>query len=228
MLRLRHNQEFDASKNLLTDDWEIVIPTKLVREGFIKDLGGTEFLVLITVMAYMDEDGKSFPSQELLAENLGVTRKTVREALKKLIEKNLLAKKKVGVYYEYYFPETELQKEKRYTAKDVLVYFSKKYEEKYGVPYNISWARETSMVKKKLLTTYDVDLIFKVIETVFEQYDVRWSNKKYQRPTVGALCTWLFNEALTVVQEKEKKEQEVQEALNKDYSELDDLFDKFI
>ncbi|WP_042315789.1 hypothetical protein [Desulfofarcimen acetoxidans] len=33
------------------------------------------------------------------------------------------------------------------------------------------------------------------IDTVFAEYDRRWKTQKYQRPTIGALTTWLAREA---------------------------------
>jgi len=95
-------------------------------------------------------------------------------------------------------------------SRDFCIYFAKRYEERYEVPYTVNWQREASMVKNKLLGAYSPDQLRAIIDVVMGEYDTRWGSRNYPRPTIGQLCTWLANKAITVVQEREKKEAEME------------------
>lgn len=227
---------FGTSDN--EDRWVVEYDSEALRSDFIKQVGGANaFAVLSVIVAYMDRSGESFPTQKQIAKAIGCSDRTVMEAVKKLVEaevdgaklihKELVGGAKKHSVYKLFFPEDEAT-EKKVTAKDVLIYFAKKYEETYGVIYNVTWARDTSMVKKKLMETYTPEQIFKVIDVIFEEFDNKWSNPKYPRPTVGSFCSWLFNSALAELDAKEKEEQRLEIAMNRDTTEEDDLFDKYL
>lgn len=55
-----------------------------VHDGLLRELGPELWQTLCVIAAFMDEDGNCFPSQELIAERLGVSRSTVNDRLKKL------------------------------------------------------------------------------------------------------------------------------------------------
>lgn len=96
-------------------------------------------------------------------------------------------------------------------AKDVAVYFAKKYREKYGVNYNIVFKRDLPFIKNKLLSTFTSEQIKKMIDTAIEEYDKRWKNYQFPRPTITQLCTWLGEQALAVAQDAEKEFEELTE-----------------
>lgn len=92
------------------------------------------------------------------------------------------------------------------TPKGVITYFCEKYQEKYGCAYSVAWQRDSGLVKNKLLGTYTPAQIKDIIDVTLSEYDQRWANDKYPRPTIGALVTWIPNKALAVTAEKEKAE----------------------
>jgi hypothetical protein len=54
------------------------------RNGLIAALGSDLFTTYAVLASYMDREGRCYPSQELLALNLGVRRETVSKRIKKL------------------------------------------------------------------------------------------------------------------------------------------------
>lgn len=54
------------------------------RSGLIAALGAELFTTYAVLATYMDREGKCYPSQDLLAANLGVRRETVNQRIKKL------------------------------------------------------------------------------------------------------------------------------------------------
>jgi hypothetical protein len=91
------------------------------------------------------------------------------------------------------------------TAKDVIVYWCKCYEETYKAPYKPAWGKDSTQVKQKLMGTYSSQQIKNIIEVVFRLYEKRWKSNKYLRPTLGALTSWLHEQAFSLVQENEKE-----------------------
>jgi len=83
-------------------------------------------------------------------------------------------------------------------AKAVLEYFRQKYFETYDKTYQPNWGRDQKQITNSLLKNFTDVEIKGIINTVFEHYDKRWSNTRFPRPTIGQLCTWLGNEALTI------------------------------
>jgi hypothetical protein len=95
-------------------------------------------------------------------------------------------------------------------SSDVCKYFAGRYQEKYGVPYLVNWKREASMVKTKLWGIYSSGQLRAIIDEVIENYDTRWGSREYPRPSIGQLCSWLANKAMASVQEREKKEADLE------------------
>jgi len=60
--------------------------TDAVHDGLIAALGAELWQTLCVVAAFMDEDGKCYPSQALIAHRLGVSRQTANARIKKLEE----------------------------------------------------------------------------------------------------------------------------------------------
>jgi hypothetical protein len=104
--------------------------------------------------------------------------------------------------------QTELK-----NGKDVINYFCHKYRETYTANYAPSWGRDVKLVKDKLIANYSMDQIKAILDVVFKEYDTRWAKPKYPRPTIGALTTWLSNEAITIIQVEEKKKVDFEKSL---------------
>ncbi|ACV62709.1 hypothetical protein Dtox_1863 [Desulfofarcimen acetoxidans DSM 771] len=89
------------------------------------------------------------------------------------------------------------------TPKDIITYFCTKYLEHYEMNYSVNWGRDASLVKNKLIKHFTPDEIKAIIDTVFAEYDRRWKTQKYQRPTIGALTTWMAREAYAIYRQNE-------------------------
>ncbi len=55
-----------------------------VRSGLVRELGKERLFLLIVLAAYMDEDGKCYPTQEQLAADMGMGRRAVTHLIKRL------------------------------------------------------------------------------------------------------------------------------------------------
>lgn len=197
----------------------ISLNVELIRKGILQDLTGNEVKVLLAIASYMDEEGECTPVQERIATMTNLASSTVSLAVNSIIRKKidgrvLMKRKFVGKgskkYSKYKFPllgdvETESDIEERLTAPAVLKLFQAKYEEIYKIPYKPNYRRDCSMIKKTLLATYEDEQIKKIISVAVEEYDKRWKNSKYPSITVGALCSWIAQEALKIVRDREKK-----------------------
>lgn len=96
-------------------------------------------------------------------------------------------------------------------AKDVAIYFLQKYEEVYGTAYNIVWARDLGLIKKKLFNEFSSDQLKKMIDSTIERYESTWKKPAYPRPTIPMMASWLGMQALAVVEDSEKDFRELEE-----------------
>lgn len=97
------------------------------------------------------------------------------------------------------------------TAKDVLTYYTGVYRNVYGVNPNIRWPAETALLKKKWIGHYTDDQIRQMIDISVTEYDQRWKNSKFPRPTVSGIVSWIGETALAFKLDEEKKLTQIQE-----------------
>lgn len=97
------------------------------------------------------------------------------------------------------------------TAKDVLAYYAGVYRNVYGVNPNIRWPAETALVKKKWLGTYTDEQIRQMINISVAEYDQRWKNSKFPRPTMSGIVSWIGETALAFKLDEEKQLTQIQE-----------------
>jgi hypothetical protein len=57
-----------------------------IKSGMMADMGIENWQTLCTLAAYMDKDGKCYPSQDLLAANMGITRSAANSRVQRLLE----------------------------------------------------------------------------------------------------------------------------------------------
>lgn len=98
-------------------------------------------------------------------------------------------------------------------SNDVIKYFCQKYRDHYSVNYSVSQGKDNKLIKDKLLANYTPEQIKAIIDVVFEHFDRRWATKKYPRPHIGALTSFLANEALAIISAEEKKQAEIRKAM---------------
>ncbi len=219
------------------DLWSIVLNKSAIREGAIKSIGGNTVLLLLAISSYMDNDGFCYPTQRQLADVLGWTQKTVSNNMEKLLQaewngKKLITRSLEGSkvkHSEYQIVKPEAEVKKRISPKAVLMYFDKIHLETYGVKYHHTNGKvNANMVKTKLIDNYRDEQIIKFIDVVFANYEIKWSNKKFPRPTIGTLCTWLINEVMIIIQEEEKINQKIADSEPVDYDKLEREMEEYL
>lgn len=90
-------------KIILEHGW-VPIPINLLRLQPKLGINSTDMLILINLIAYWrNSNDPIYPSQESLAKNLGVTKRTVQRSIRKLEDKNLVITsptlKKDSIYF---------------------------------------------------------------------------------------------------------------------------------
>jgi DNA-binding MarR family transcriptional regulator len=186
-----------------------------IKEGFVKSFDGNELKVWLVIQSYVQQCEIAFPSQQTLADGCGIAKSTVSLAIKKLEAKGLLNREVLGTTRKktiYMKNETGL------TARILIQKFCELYQQTFGVNYNPNWAREMSMVKNKLISKYTDEQLEAMIQIGVTEFERRWANGAYQRPTIGMLCTWLGNQTLTVWQYKQEQEKRFKQAEQMDFS----------
>lgn len=241
--------------------------TKAVRGGFIRALGKERWTALCVLASYMDEEGKCYPTQDQLAEDLGINRTSVNRLIKSLREfewnsqpvitviqhdngkgfrKNneyrILANPYIQKFGEReesppmcsesdspmcnesdtnnISPVTTPDEPLFNNGNDVVKYFARKYRGKYNVNYSISWQRDTAL-GKKLLANFGQEQAKDIIDVVFAEYEDRWKKDKYPRPTLGALVSWMANEALALVDKVKAQEARLEAARSEPRQDVD-------
>lgn len=207
---------------------------QFIKSGIIKEIGTTPFAVYLVIQAHTDIQGVAFPSQQTIAELVGVSTKTVQRAVNKLEEEGLIQKElvrkgmKIQAIYstneedidsevlaeELETVETQEQEQEQVrkynNSREFIQRFCELYYEYYNVNFNPSWGRDGAMVKNKLLPIYTDEELDAILEITFRDYQKKWSNRQYPRPTLGAVCTFIANQALAIWQEEQKKQDRIE------------------
>ncbi len=96
-------------------------------------------------------------------------------------------------------------------AKEVAVYFADIYREQYGVNYSIIFQRDLPLIKNKLIGTFTDEQIKTMIDSTIAEYDKRWKNQNFPRPTISAMVSWIGQKALAIAEDSQKEYQEIEE-----------------
>ncbi len=192
-----------------------------IREGFIKTTGATEFAVLMVIQAHTDiQLDSAFPSQQTISNLTGLSIATVQRTIKSLEGKGLINRHRTGkrglTIYSINtvkpVKQQESNSEKKYNnSKDFINQFCKLYFDHYEVNYNPNWSRDGAMVKSKLLGNYTDEQLDAILTVTFRDFPKKWSNRQYPRPTIGAVCTFIANQALAIWQEEQKRQDKLEE-----------------
>ncbi|SFH22784.1 Helix-turn-helix domain-containing protein [Desulfotomaculum arcticum] len=241
--------------------------TQAFRSGLVRALGKERWLLLTVLASYMDESGKCYPTQEQLAQDMGVSRYTVIRLIALLkdftfngkpiitVEKHgngfnnnnvysILPNALIAIFngqvnndtsnpgmlqpYNYLNGKTSQEtntnniqlisnttvsndKELLKDGRAVATYFAHKYRETYNVNYSINWGRDGAN-GKKLLRIFTPDQLKDIIDVVLSEYEERWKNSKYPRPTLGQIASWLGNEAMALVEQVKEREARLEAA----------------
>lgn len=106
-LPVPNDQQPELWEELKVDgQWFHVVRSMIMRDR-IAEMGVNAWAVYCVLKAYTQLDsGKTFPSQDLIARHLGVSVDTVARATDKLLELQIVTKKKVGRRNEYRLVES--------------------------------------------------------------------------------------------------------------------------
>lgn len=186
---------FRYDKDRLVDT-QIILSAQDIRDGVYRDI---DIELLLVIGSYVDDESLAYPSMETIANIMGTSRQRVSREVKVLEEKGFITVmrhregKKLRNTYE--INTNIVKKPKKHSSKDVIAYFCEQYEKTYDEKYLPNWGRDTKMVKNTLMTNFDQQKIEQVISFIMKEYQTRWATKQYPRPTMGAMCSWLFNSA---------------------------------
>ncbi|MGP4071300.1 hypothetical protein ACTWQB_01950 [Piscibacillus sp. B03] len=209
-----------------------------MEEVLKKDLNKTQFKVLQVFCENVDSEGNYVTKQKELAEDVGVSSRTIINAIKRLMEyeingEPIITRKAVqgtvGNPFIYTvngevikaLGENESEDNGEddgeainfkdlSTAQDIIAYFSSKYHQHYNQSYNAS--NQDLTTAGKVLYKHSSTDIKTMIDTLISKYDLRWKTDKYPRPTIFNLINWVGNQALDVGREDEQLKIESQKA----------------
>lgn len=216
-------KEFYEGHDLLTG--KVVSSMKLslsalqLQQGLIKEIGSRNFAVLMAIASFINKENISYPTVEKLTEITGMTKPTVIKAVKeleavtiggeRLIKKSKVLTSEGNTKTLYHFVHSLKESEIAVTPADHIGTFCKHFEEKYGRPYVPNYGRDSKQIKEKLMAVFPEEDIPLIIEIAVKQYEQWSSNPKYPTPTIGALTTWLGNNAANELAKQRKASEKV-------------------
>lgn len=239
-LKVELLKQYDVINQSYEEDFSLKLNIPAIQHGIMREIGITEFGVLLAIASFCDEEGQSFPSQRKLVEVTGLSLPTVNKIVNKLLTTEIngvpvLArefeqtrnKRNFSVYslnttkkeneesdLKVIFQEPKEEPKpvvpKKKTAKDYSAMFKHLYEEEYGISYIVSYARDNSLIKNKLMANFSEEEIKAMIEYVIKNYKSNWAKPNFPYPTIPMMCGWLGNTAIQQMKQKRDKEEEVQ------------------
>ena len=218
-LKLERQSSLDMISGKYENNVDLCLSVEQIKSGLIKQIGCRNFSVLIAIASHLNEQRVAFPNVSTIAEMTGLSAPTVINAIQQLEDvtvggKTIIRKDKIQTSTGhtksiYHFVGAEIEADDpdiELTAKEVIELFCKYYEETFGLPYTVSWAKDTSMVKAKLVEKYEPAQLREIVRIAVTKYSIFSNSPQYPTPTLGMLCTWLANKAAGVLlQEKEKE-----------------------
>lgn len=239
-LKVELLQQYDIINQVYVEDRNIKLDMLAIQHGLIKEIGATEFAVLMAIASFTDVEGQAFPSQRKLVEVTGLSLPTINKIVNKLLATEIngvpvLArefeqtrnKRNFSVYtlntvkqeneesnLKVVFQETTeaptVEKPKKKTSRDYSNMFKALYEQEYGISYIISYARDNSLIKNKLMGNFTEEEIVELIEFIIKNYRTKWAKPSFPYPTISMVCGWLGNTAMQMIKEQKDKEKEIE------------------
>lgn len=278
------SRQFDVVNKEWSEQIYLKLYLSMFTSGLVSELSPKLTVTLLAIASFMDNKGECYPTQEQIAERLGISRQTANQWINDLLKfrwngKPLVTREKRRVKgspneFSIYtvlpvshvaifdsnvkkddspmsnsddtpmsknedslcqdsLTETRTNKQEPIkqdiefkTAKDVILYFVKKYEETYGVKYSVNWSREGGMVKSKLLDVFSSKEIKDALDVLFEIYDERWSRPKFLRPTLGAFCSWAVNDCIAEAKSRQEEHKEMENVEEHGGQDVNDILAK--
>ena len=237
-LKVELLQQYDVINQKYVEEKALKLDMNSIQKGIMKDIGTTEFAVLLAIASFTDIEGQAFPSQRKLVEVTGLSLPTVNKVVNKLLTTEINGvpilsrefeqnkhKRNFSVYslntvkqenekseLKVIFQEGEevVEEKKKKTARDFSAMFKHLYEEEYGINYIVSYARDNSLIKTKLMTNFTDEEITELIEFVIKNYRKNWAKPSFPYPTISMMCGWLGNTAMQLMKQQKEKELEAE------------------
>jgi DNA-binding transcriptional regulator YhcF (GntR family) len=205
---------------------------QIIKHGYIKNVGTTEFLILMVIQAHTDiQQGSAFPSQQTIANLTGLSIPTVRRGVVSLECKGVISRERKGItgvthytlnsdntnpiYKETVILDNEstaIISKKYNTAEDFLSDFKQRYFTMYGVHYISNQRADLSQIKSKLLGKFTDEQLDAILTITFRDYSKKWANREYLRPVIGGICTFIAGKALNKWEEEKKEQDRIKQA----------------
>lgn len=233
-------QQYDIINQYYVEDRNIKLDMLAIQHGLIKEIGATEFAVLMAIASFTDVEGQAFPSQRKLVEITGLSLPTINKIVNKLLSTEINGvpilsrefeqtrnKRNFSVYtlntvkqeneesdlkvvFQEIEEEVPAKKPKKKTSVDYSNMFKALYEQEYGINYIISYARDNSLIKNKLMSKLTEEEIIALIEFIIKNYRTHWAKPSYPYPTISMMCGWLGNIAMQMMKQQEDKAKEIE------------------
>lgn len=226
VLSVDFKKEYSTLDDEVKSTKRVCISLNAIQDGLIKEVGANRLAILLAIVSHMNEEGKSFPSQERIAQLTGQGRATVQRNLDALCEtvfngQRLLTKELVGdkrkrtvyTFNQGMITGTDETDEAKFEAnviepmnsRDFAVFFADLYKETFGQGYTINFGRDLGIIKKKLLPNYDEETLKGIIVVAITMYKDKWANDDYPYPTISMLGSWLANKAFAIYSVEREK-----------------------
>ncbi|MDR7207613.1 helix-turn-helix domain-containing protein [Priestia megaterium] len=81
-----HNKEVDLGNGEVTSNVFVRVYTSMFTTGLVANMGANNFTTLMALASFMDEQGECYPTQQQLAERIGVHKNTINKYVNELLD----------------------------------------------------------------------------------------------------------------------------------------------
>ncbi|MEW4131923.1 helix-turn-helix domain-containing protein [Bacillus thuringiensis] len=86
MLSVSHTKDINLASGEVTSNMFVKVYNTIFTEGLVSKMGATGFTTLVALATFMNEKGECYPTQEQIAERIGVHKNTANKYLNALLE----------------------------------------------------------------------------------------------------------------------------------------------
>ncbi len=226
LVSVSYVKEYDLLNQQEVLEISLKVDTGAIRQGFIKEIGATNFTVLMAIASFMNDKGECFPTQRQIAEIVGMSLTTVNKAVAELLRvqvngQHILERRLVGdgvrknSFYSFVQLSTEELKEmqeeepKEKRAVDYIEQFSELFLEEFGIEYTPVYGRDVKLINDRLISKYSEEMITEVITRAVKQYRRRWYTPKYKTPTLVAVTSWIATDILADLAKEREQDMKI-------------------
>lgn len=102
MLTVNHETEINLTSGEISNNLYVKVSGDIFANGLMAELGPNNFTTLLALVSFIDEKGECYPTQQTIADILGVHKNTVNKAINELLSVEyggvpLVTRKKVNL-----------------------------------------------------------------------------------------------------------------------------------